>query len=44
MRLDKKARSGEIQFVLLEQPGRAIVRAAPDRVVREVLARTTQPA
>jgi 3-dehydroquinate synthase len=44
MRLDKKARSGEIQFVLLEQPGRAIVRAAPDRVVREVLSRTTQPA
>lgn len=40
MRLDKKARSGEIQFVLLDKPGRAIVRPAPDDAVRDVLART----
>jgi 3-dehydroquinate synthase len=37
MRVDKKARSGEIQFVLLEGRGRAVVRTAADPVVREVL-------
>ncbi|MFO1217729.1 MAG: 3-dehydroquinate synthase [Burkholderiaceae bacterium] len=37
MRLDKKARSGEIQFVLLDGPGSAAVRPAADAVVREVL-------
>ena len=44
MRLDKKARSGEIQFVVLDRPGRATVRPAADEVVRGVLARTTRPA
>ncbi len=37
MRVDKKAEGGEIRFVLIEQPGRAVVRAAPDAVVREVI-------
>jgi 3-dehydroquinate synthase len=40
MRLDKKAEAGEIRFVVLESPGHAAVRAAPDRMVREVLATT----
>ena len=38
MRVDKKAQGGEIRFVLIDAPGRAVVRAAPDELVREVLA------
>lgn len=38
MRVDKKSEGGEIRFVLLDGPGRAQVRAAPDAVVRQVLA------
>jgi 3-dehydroquinate synthase len=38
MRVDKKAQGGEIRFVLLDAPGRALVRTAPDALVREVLA------
>lgn len=41
MRVDKKARGGEIRFVVIEAPGRALVRSAPDQLVREVLAATT---
>lgn len=37
MRVDKKAEAGEIRFVVLEGPGRAGVRAAPDALVAEVL-------
>jgi 3-dehydroquinate synthase len=37
MRLDKKAEAGEIRFVLLEAPGRAAMRPAPDALVLEVL-------
>ncbi len=37
MRVDKKAESGEIRFVVIEAPGRAGVRGAPDAVVREVI-------
>jgi 3-dehydroquinate synthase len=39
MRVDKKAEAGEIKFVLIDQPGRAIVRGAPDALVREVIGR-----
>ena len=38
MRLDKKALSGEIRFVLIDGVGRATVGTAPDALVREVLA------
>lgn len=38
MRVDKKAEGGEIRFVLIEQLGRAVMRAAPDALVRETLA------
>jgi 3-dehydroquinate synthase len=38
MRVDKKAESGEIKFVVIDAPGRASMRAAPDGLVREVLA------
>ncbi len=41
MRADKKATAGEIRFVLIEAPGRAVLRAAPDALVREVLAAHT---
>jgi 3-dehydroquinate synthase len=41
MRVDKKAQGGQIRFVLLDAPGRAVVRAAPDALVREVLAAHT---
>lgn len=40
MRLDKKSESGEIRFVVIESPGRAALRPAPDALVREVLAAT----
>jgi len=38
MRVDKKSEAGEIRFVVIDRPGSAIVRSAPDAVVREVLA------
>ena len=38
MRIDKKSEAGEIRFVVLEKPGVAALRGAPDALVREVLA------
>ena len=43
MRVDKKAEQGEIRFVVIDPPGRAAVRTAPDPVVRAVLAAHTGP-
>jgi 3-dehydroquinate synthase len=37
MRVDKKAEAGEIKFVVIDGPGRATVRSAPDALVREVI-------
>ncbi len=37
MQVDKKAEAGEIRFVVIEEPGRAGVRGAPDALVREVI-------
>jgi 3-dehydroquinate synthase len=37
MRVDKKAEAGEIKFVVIEKPGSAVVRGAPDALVREVI-------
>mgnify|MGYP006267166975 CR=1 FL=1 len=37
MRVDKKAEAGEIKFVLIDQPGTAIVRGAPDALVTQVI-------
>lgn len=37
MRVDKKAEAGEIKFVLIDGPGRAVVRGAPDALVAEVI-------
>lgn len=37
MRVDKKSEAGEIRFVLINGPGRAVVRPAPDSLVREVI-------
>ncbi|MBC7611302.1 MAG: 3-dehydroquinate synthase [Polaromonas sp.] len=37
MRVDKKTEAGEIRFVLIDGPGKATVRAAPDALVREVI-------
>jgi 3-dehydroquinate synthase len=42
MRVDKKAEAGEIKFVLIDAPGRAIVRGAPDALVREVIERCSR--
>jgi 3-dehydroquinate synthase len=36
MRVDKKSQGGEIRFVLIDAPGHAVLRAAPDALVREV--------
>ena len=37
MRVDKKAEAGELRFVLINGPGQAVVRSAPDALVREVI-------
>ena len=37
MRVDKKAEAGEIKFVLLAAPGSAVLRGAPDTLVRAVV-------
>jgi 3-dehydroquinate synthase len=37
MRVDKKAEGGEIRFVVIDPPGRAVLRGAPDALVREVI-------
>jgi 3-dehydroquinate synthase len=38
MRVDKKAEAGEIRFVLIDGPGLATVRPAPDALVAQVIA------
>ena len=37
MRLDKKAEAGAIRFIVIEAPGRAAVREAPEATVRAVI-------
>jgi 3-dehydroquinate synthase len=37
MRLDKKSDAGEIKFVLVDGPSKAVVRGAPDSLVRDVI-------
>jgi 3-dehydroquinate synthase len=37
MRIDKKAEAGQIRFVVIDKPGSASVRSAPDALVREVI-------
>ena len=37
MRMDKKAYGGEIRFVVIDKPGVARVRSAPDALVRDVI-------
>ena len=37
MRVDKKAQAGDIRFVLINGPGHAVVRGAPDALVVDVL-------
>lgn len=43
MRVDKKAEGGEIRFVLIDQPGRAVLRPVPDEVVAQVIERSCRP-
>jgi 3-dehydroquinate synthase len=38
MRGDKKSEAGQIRFVVIERPGTAAVRTAPDDLVRQVIA------
>jgi len=42
MRVDKKAEGGAIRFIVVETPGRAGVRGAPDETVRQVIADCTR--
>ena len=44
MRVDKKAEAGEIKFVVIDRPGSAVVRSAPDALVREVIEHCCRPA
>ena len=37
MRVDKKSEAGEIRFVVIDGPGKAALRAAPDSLVRVVI-------
>jgi 3-dehydroquinate synthase len=37
MRIDKKSEAGEIRFVVIDGPGKAAVRSAPDALVRGVI-------
>lgn len=37
MRVDKKSEAGEIRFVLIDGLGKAVMRSAPDALVREVI-------
>ena len=43
MRGDKKASDGEIQFVLIEHMGSAVMRSAPDALVRRAIAANMRP-
>jgi 3-dehydroquinate synthase len=42
MRVDKKAEDGEIRFVVIAEPGKAVVRSAPDAVIAQVLETNTR--
>jgi len=44
MGLDKKAEAGEIKFVLIDKPGRAVLRSAPRALVCEVIDACCAPA
>jgi 3-dehydroquinate synthase len=44
MRVDKKAEAGEIKFVVIDKPGSAAVRSAPETLVREVIEHCSRPA
>ena len=39
MRIDKKSEAGEIRFVVIDKPGSAVMRGAPDAIVLDVLTR-----
>jgi 3-dehydroquinate synthase len=43
MRIDKKAAAGQIRFVVIDKPGSASVRSAPDALVREVIDQCCRP-
>ncbi|MCW5655043.1 3-dehydroquinate synthase [Hydrogenophaga sp.] len=42
MRVDKKAEAGSIKFVVIDPPGHAVVRSAPDELVARVIKASTQ--
>jgi 3-dehydroquinate synthase len=44
MRVDKKAEAGQIRFIVIEAPGRAGLRTAPDHMVLDVIARLSDAA
>ena len=44
MRIDKKAEAGDLRFVVIEEPGRAGMRPAPEALVREVIVQCCKPA
>jgi 3-dehydroquinate synthase len=44
MQVDKKAEGGEIKFVVIDRPGSAAVRGAPEALVRDVIERCCRAA
>jgi 3-dehydroquinate synthase len=43
MQVDKKAEAGEIRFIVIDKPGSAVMRAAPELLVREVIEHCCRP-
>jgi 3-dehydroquinate synthase len=41
--VDKKAEAGEIRFVVIDGPGNAVLRPAPEALVREVIEHCSRP-
>ncbi len=44
MQVDKKTEAGELKFVVIDKPGSAIARGAPESLVREVIEHCCRPA
>jgi 3-dehydroquinate synthase len=42
MQVDKKTEAGEIKFVVIDKPGSAVVRPAPEAMVRDVITRCSR--
>ena len=44
MQVDKKTEAGELRFVVIDKPGKAVLRGVPEALVSEVIERCCRPA